>query len=237
MSADPSGKRNYYWQGFWAGAPFLLVVGPFGLLFGVVATEAGLDLVQTMSMTVLVIAGAAQFAAVHLLVEGAPEFVAILTGLAVNMRMAMYSASIAPHLGSAGRGWRLLVAYFLVDQTYATSILKYSEKPQMTLGQKLAFFFGTVTPICPLWYLFTYIGAVAGQAIPPAYALDFAVPITFIALVAPALRSLPHLLAALVAVSTALLLAWMPFNIWLLIAALLGMITGAAAEQRMEPRS
>ena len=229
--------RSYYWQGFRAGAPFILVVAPFGLLFGVVATEAGLDLLQTMSMTVLVIAGAAQFAAVHLMVEGAPEFVAILTGLAVNMRMAMYSASMAPHLGQSEAWKRVIVAYFLVDQTYATSILKYADKPDMSLDQKLAFFFGSVTPICPIWYLFTFVGAVAGSAIPPQYALDFAVPITFIALVGPALRSLPHLAAAFVSVAAALALAWMPFNLWLLIAAILAMITGAFIEKRMEVRA
>ena len=236
MTDHQADTRKYYWQGFWAGAPFVLVVAPFGLLFGVVATEAGLDIVQTMSMTVLVIAGAAQFAAVHLLAEGAPEFVAILTGLAVNMRMAMYSASMAPHLGAAGVWKRVLAAYFLVDQTYATSIIKYTDKPEMSLGQKLAFFFGSVTPICPLWYLFTYIGAVAGAAIPPQYALDFAVPITFIALIGPALRSLPHLVAAFVSVAVALSLSWMPYNLWLLIAAVLAMMTGAFIEQRMESR-
>lgn len=236
MTEQQTGQRSYYWQGFWAGAPFVLVVAPFGLLFGVVATEAGLDLVQTMSMTILVIAGAAQFASVHLMAEGASEFVAILTGLAVNMRMAMYSASIAPHLGELRTGKRILVAYFLVDQTYATSILKYTNKPGMSIGQKLAFFMGTVTPICPLWYVFTYVGAIAGTAIPPEYALDFAVPITFIALVAPGLRSLPHLAAAFVSVSVALALAWMPYNLWLLIAAMLAMMTGAYVEKRLEAR-
>ncbi len=229
-------QRSYYWEGFRAGAPFVLVVAPFGLLFGAVATEAGLNLVQTMSMTILVIAGAAQFAAVHLMAEGAPEFVVILTGLAVNMRMAMYSASMAPHLGELRTWKRMLVAYFLVDQTYATSILKYTDTPRMSAGQKLAFFLGTVTPICPLWYVFTYVGAIAGAAIPPEYALDFAVPITFIALIGPGLRSLPHIAAAFVSVSVALALAWMPYNLWLLIAAVLAMITGAFIEKRLEVR-
>lgn len=236
MAEQHMGQRSCYWQGFWAGAPFVLVVAPFGLLFGVVATEAGLNLVQTMSMTILVIAGAAQFAAVHLMAEGASELVAILTGLAVNMRMAMYSASIAPHLGELQTWKRTLVAYFLVDQTYATSILKFTNKPTMSIGQKLAFFLGTVTPICPLWYVFTYVGAVAGAAIPPEYALDFAVPITFIALVAPGLRSFPHLAAAFVSVTVALALAWMPYNLWLLFAAVLAMITGAFFEKRLEAR-
>ena len=222
-----------YWQGFRAGAPFVLVVAPFGLLFGVVATEAGMDLWQTMAMTVLVIAGAAQFASVQLLSDHAPVIVAIATGLAVNMRMAMYSASLAPHLGKASLGKRALVSYFLVDQSYAVAIAEYERAPNRPLPEKLAYFFGAMSPVAPLWYSFTLVGAVAGAAIPPEYALDFAVPITFIAIVAPALRSLPHIAAAFVSVTVALALAWLPYNGGLMVAAMLAMMTGAFIEKRM----
>ncbi len=225
-----SRNQNLFWQGVIAGAPFVLVVIPFSLLFGVVATESGLDLVQTMAMTVLVIAGAAQFAAVQLLVDHAPTLVIILTGLAVNLRMAMYSASLAPHLGKAPFWQRAIVGYFLVDQSYAVAMQKFEAEPALTPAQKIAFFAGTMVLIAPLWYLFTYVGAVAGAAIPDAFALDFAVPITFLALIGPSLRSLPHLLAALVSVAVSLALAWMPYNLWLLIAALAAMVTGAQIE-------
>ncbi len=231
-----SRTRAAYWQGVRGGAPFLIVVAPFGLLFGVVATEAGMDIIQTMSMTALVIAGASQFAAVQLLTENAPAFVAVLTGLAVNLRMAMYSASLTPHVGEASLWKRAFVAYFLVDQSYGVAIRKYEETPSLPLSEKLAYFFGAVTPICPMWYLFSYIGAVAGTAIPPEYALDFAVPITFISLVAPSLRSLPHLCAAFVSVVVALLLAWLPYNLWLMVAGVLAMMTGAQVEQWLEAR-
>ena len=223
---------SVYWQGFRAGLPFVLVVGPFGLLFGVVATESGLDIVQTMAMTVLVIAGAAHFASLQLMVDQAPVFVAVLTGLAINMRMAMYSASLAPHLGKAPAWKRALISYFMVDQSYAIAIAEYENHPQRPLSEKLRYFAGAISPIAPLWYLFTYVGAVAGKTIPPEFALDFAVPITFIALVAPALRSLPHIAAAFVSVLAALALAWMPYNAGLILAALLAMITGAAIEKR-----
>ena len=234
MNTQQSTKQhNYYWEGFRAGLPFVIVVAPFGMLFGAVDTEAGMTITQTMSMTILVIAGAAQFASLQLLVDGAPVFVAILTGLAVNMRMAMYSASLAPHIGEVP-GWkRVIAAYFLVDQSYAASMRKYEDAPDMSPGEKLTYFFGTISPICTLWYLFTYIGVIAGEAIPPEYALDFAVPISFIALVAPSLRSLPHLAAAFVSVAVSLALVWMPYNLWLIIAAILAMMTGAYVEQRL----
>lgn len=227
-------NQNLFWEGFRSGLPFILVVAPFGLLFGVVATEVGLDVFQTMAMTVLVIAGASQFAAVQLLAENAPIFVVIMTGLAVNMRMAMYSASIAPHFGSAATWKRMLAAYFLVDQSYAVSIMKFEKTPSLSTSQKLIYFFGTMSIISPVWYTATYIGIIAGTTIPKEYALDFAIPITFLALVGPSLRSIPHLAAAVVSVVFSLLLVWMPYNLWLIVAAVLAMMTGAYIEKRMD---
>jgi alanine dehydrogenase len=155
-----------------------------------------------------------------MMAENAPLIVAILAATAVNLRHAMYSASLAPHLGAAPLWQRALVAYLLVDQTYGAAINHYALEPGLSRGEKLAFFFGVAAAICPWWYVFTVVGAVAGSAIPAGLALDFAVPVTFIALFAPALRSLPHLVAAFVSVVVALLLAGLPYAGGLLIASL-----------------
>ena len=236
MGPDMSRTRSIYWQGVRAGTPFLLVIAPFGMLFGVVATEAGFSLIQTMAMTALVIAGAAQFASVQLLVDGAPVFVAILTGLAVNLRMVMYSASLTPHLGKALTWQKVLMSYLMVDQSYGVSIEKYERSPDMPLGEKIAYFFGAISAIAPFWYGFSLVGALLGSAIPAEFALDFAIPITFIAIVAPSLRRLPHLAAAVVSVVVALALSWMPYNLWLMVAAVLAMITGAQVEKWLAAR-
>ena len=103
--------KSDFLRGAKAGAPFLLVIGPFALLFGVVGTEAGLNLAQVMGFTVLVIAGASQFTAVQLMADNAPTLIVLATALAVNLRMAMYSASIAPWIGAAPLCARLLAAY------------------------------------------------------------------------------------------------------------------------------
>jgi predicted branched-subunit amino acid permease len=156
--------------------------------------------------------------------------------VAVNLRLAMYSASLAPHIGAAPLWQRTLVAYFLVDQTYGAAINRYELQPAMSRPQKVAFFFGAATPVCGPWYAATWAGAVAGTAIPAGLALDFAVPVTFIALVAPALRSLPHLVAAVVSVAVALGLAWMPYNLGLIVAGLVAMAAGAGTERWLEGR-
>ncbi len=222
-----------YWRGLRDGLPFLVVVGPFAMLFGVLATEAGLAVHETMGFSIVVIAGAAQFTALQLINENAPTLVVIASALAVNLRMAMYSASITPHLGRLPVWKRGIVAYFLVDQTYAQSIIDYEKTPDQTTAQKFAYFLGVMTPICPPWYVFTFIGAVLGETIPPSLGLDFALPIAFLAMIGPMLRTPAHRIAALTAVILALAFAWIPFNMGLLVAGLGGMIAGAQAETRL----
>jgi predicted branched-subunit amino acid permease len=213
------------------------VVAPFGLLFGAVSSEAGLNLLETMTMTVLVIAGAAQFTALALLDEQAPTLIVIVAALAVNLRMAMYSAALVPHIGGAPLRMRALAAYFLVDQVFAVASRRFELEADYSVAQKLAFIFGAASSVCPFWIGFSLLGALVGKSIPPEYSLDFAIPICFIAITAPMMRSLPHLVAGLVSILVALLLAWIPYNLWLLIAAMAAMICGAQTELWMKRRA
>lgn len=216
------------------GSPFILVIAPFGLLFGVVAAEAGLNLLETFAMSALVVAGASQFTALALLNEQAPTLIIIVASLAVNLRMAMYSAALVPHFGEASFGWRAFASYFMIDQNFAVAASQFQSTPEWSLSQKLSYYFGSASVLIPLWYGSSVLGAIAGEAIPKSYALDFAIPICFIALIAPLIRSLPHVIAALVSVSVALSLSWLPYNSWLLIAALTAMIAGAQTELWLE---
>lgn len=229
-----STTKSAYLRGVKDGLPFIIVAAPFATLFGVLGTEAGFNLAQVMSFSLLVIAGAAQFTAVQLMVDNAPTVMVLATSLAVNMRMAMYSAALTPHLGGASLPWRMLVAYYNVDQSYAMSVQRYEENPTLGMGQKLGYFFGTITPLAPAWYGFTLVGALAGSAIPPEFGLDFAMPITFLAMIGPVLKTLPHVLAAVTSVVVALFLVDVPFGIGLLVAGLMAMAVGAEAERRMQ---
>ncbi|WP_127105077.1 AzlC family ABC transporter permease [Pararhodobacter zhoushanensis] len=222
--------RGAFFQGMRHGGPFVLIVGPFGLVFGVVAMETGLNVLQALSFSVVVIAGAAQLTALQLMTDQAPLIIVLITAIAVNMRMAMYSASLAPHLGDAPFWQRALVAYSMVDQAYALSILRFEQEPELSTAVKIAYYFGAVALICPVWYLSTLAGAVLGNQIPASIPLSAAVPIAFIALIGPMLRTLAHVAAAFVSVAGALLLAALPYNLGLLLAALAAMATGALVE-------
>ncbi|MEJ8562827.1 AzlC family ABC transporter permease [Yoonia sp. GPGPB17] len=229
--------KSAYWAGVRDGAPFILMAVPFSVLFGVIATDAGLTLAQAMGFTVLVIAGAAQFAAIQLMVENASIAFVLLAALAVNLRMAMYSASLVPYLGAAPLWKRAFIAYLNFDQTYITSIARYEARPEMTVAERVSYFLGVATPITPFWMGMTLVGALAGQAIPEAWALDFIMPIMFLAMVAPMLKSLAHVSAATVSVAVGLALVSMPAGTGLLIAAGSAMLTGALVEVWMERRA
>jgi predicted branched-subunit amino acid permease len=223
-------QKSYYWIGFRTGLPFLLVVIPFGLLFGIVATEAGFTSVQTMAFSSVVFAGAAQFTALQLMAEDAPFLIVVSTALAVNLRMAMYSASLVVWLGRAPLWKRALIAYVNVDQSYAVSMNRFEDEPDLSLSQRIGFFFGAVTPVCPMWIVATGLGIWFGDMIPDWIALDFAVPICFLAIIAPMMRTLAHMVSSVVSIILSLVFYGLPYNLGLLVAGVAAMIVGAQME-------
>lgn len=229
--------KSVYLAGVKAGSPFVFVAAPFALLFGVVAIEAGLTIGQAMGFSVVVIAGAAQFAAVQLMVDDASIVLVLLAALAVNLRMAMYSAALVPYLGSAPLWQRATVAYINFDQSYIVSIAKYERDPAMPVADRIKYFIGVATPITPLWIVMTAVGATFGASIPPEYALDFALPITFLAMIGPMLRTLAHVAAALTSMIVGLALVALPSGTGLLIAAGCAMAAGACVEVWQERRA
>jgi predicted branched-subunit amino acid permease len=229
--------KSTYLKGIADGAPFILVIIPFATLFGLLASEAGLSVVEALAFSVVVIAGAAQFTALQLMQEEAPTVIVLASALAVNLRMAMYSASLTPYIGAAPLWQRALAAYLTVDQSYVVAVAKFEKEPDMTIPQRMGYFFGAVTPIVPLWYLFTFVGAYLGTQVPDSWALDFAIPITFLAMIAPMFRTLAHVVAAFVAVAVSLAVAGVPYSLGIIIAGFAGMVAGAQTELWLERRT
>jgi predicted branched-subunit amino acid permease len=199
----------------------------------VVATDAGLNVAQTVGFSLLVIAGAAQFTAVQLITEAVPVWSILAAALAVNLRMAMYSASLQPHLGAARLWQRICVSYLNVDASYALGVQKFEEFPEATVNDKFAFFVGTMVLMAPLWTIGTWVGAVTGDAMPDWITIDFAMPLLFLSIVGPMLKTLAHLAAAVTSIIVALIFGFLPSGTGLLIAAFAAMAVGAEIERRM----
>jgi len=232
-----SNPRRAFFRGAGQSLPFFVVIVPFAMLFGVLSAEAGLGPWETQIFSVSVFAGASQLAALQLMQDQAPLLVILATGLAVNLRMMMYSVALTPHLGGAPLGVRAVIAYFLVDQSFALSMAEFEKRAALSGAEKVAFFFGTVAPLTVMWNIATAIGVQMGRAVPESWGLDFAMPITFIGMTAAMLRSRPHGVAMVVSVGVTLLLWAMPYGTGLLVGAAAGMAAGAIAEARIEARA
>lgn len=229
-----STTKSAFWQGFRDSAPFIFMASPFGFLFGVLAAEAGLLVPEAFSFSLAVFAGAAQFTALQLMQENAPLLIVLVSALAVNLRMAMYSASLTPYLGDSPMWQRALAAYFVVDQSYALSIVKFETEPMMTTAERMAYFLGTNGIVTPAWVIATVAGALVGSGIPDSWGVDFVLPLAFLTMIGPMLRTPAHIVACLVAVATSLPAAALPYNLGLIVAGIAGMVAGAQAELWLE---
>lgn len=232
----PPSLAPIFRQAVLRAVPFTVMIVPFGALFGVLATAQGMSVFEAMAFSVVVIAGASQFAALQMMQDGAPILLIILTATAVNLRMAMYSVALTPHLGRAPLWQRAVIAYFLVDQSFVLGAAEFERRPDWGLAEKLAWYAGIVTPICGLWYLATWLGATFGKSVPPHWPFDFIVPVSFLAMIAPILLTRAQMVAAAVSVGGTLALWWMPHSSGLLVAALAAMLAGAIWETREEAR-
>jgi len=224
------GKKQSMAAGAASVAPILLGVAPFGMIFGAVAASSGIPAYGAAAMSLAVFAGASQLAAVGLLAEHAPLSVVVFTGLVINVRMLMYSASLAPHFSGLSAMKKAPLAYILTDQAYAMSISRFTGRAEET--RKPYYYAGAGLLLWIVWQMTTLLGAFAGAAIPPEWSLDFAIPLTFLALVVPAVRDRANAVAAVCAGVVALLAYGLPYNLGLVAAAVCGIVAGYAAEKR-----
>ncbi|PKN94916.1 MAG: branched-chain amino acid ABC transporter permease [Chloroflexi bacterium HGW-Chloroflexi-6] len=227
MQNSPSSQFVY---GLRAELPILLGVAPFGMIYGILALGAGLSPLAAQAMSAVVFAGSSQFMLVQLIGMGAPALVMVLTGFVINLRHALYSASIAPHTLGLNLAWKGILSYLLTDEAYAVTVLHYNA--DSPAEHKHWYFFGAGLTLWTGWQISTAIGIFLGAQIPASWGLDFTLALTFIALVFPVIRDRPTLLAALAAGLTSILAAGLPYKLGLVTAALVGILTGLLAERK-----
>jgi 4-azaleucine resistance transporter AzlC len=229
LTAPSASRRAEFFAGVRAQGPLLLGVAPFGMAYGAYAVNAGLSEGFAQAMSVIVFGGASQFVAVRLIVNGVPGAVVVLTVLLVNTRHMLYSASLAPHTEHLSRRWRWLLAYLLTDEAYATGITRY-RRASTTYAHW--FVLGSSVALWVTWQLTSSIGVFVGAAVPNSWSLDFALPLTFLAILMPALKGRGTVAAAVVAGVIAVVGFRWPYGTGLLTAMLVGMAAGIAADRQ-----
>jgi 4-azaleucine resistance transporter AzlC len=225
-------RRLAFLAGVKAELPILLGVSPFGMIYGVLALSAGLPATLAFAMSSVVFAGSAQFVAAQLIGTGAPGIVILVTTFIVNLRHVLYSASVAPYLKHLNTRWKCLLAYFLTDEVYAIAITRFTQPGALPSGSPVVrwVFLGAGLAQWSAWQASTAVGIALGAQIPPGWALDFAIALTFIALVIPTLTDRPTVAAALAAGIIAVLAAGWPYKLGLVLAAVVGILVGLLVE-------
>ena len=233
-SPEPPAAERSATLEFWSGvrdlAPLLFGVAPYGVVYGVLALASGIPRGTAMAMSSVVFAGASQFLLAQLFAGGALPLVMIAAVVLVNLRHALYSASFAPHVAHLPRRWKVALSYFLTDESYAVSMLRLEggrpsrNRHWYLLGVGLTLWVG--------WQVATATGIVLGGQLPSSLPLDFALPLTFIAIVVPMIRSRAAVWAAVASAGVALACAGLPCKLGMMAASLAGIVAGSLAARR-----
>ena len=216
-------------------APILLGIAPFGLVAGAAAINAGLTPLQAVGLSLVVFAGAAQLAAIELFGANAELLVILVTGIVINLRMLMYSASIAPHFRAFHGRWKAVCSYVLTDQAYALSVARYTTDADLDPAARRQYYLAVGGSLWTVWQLCSVVGIVVGARVPESWGLEFAVPLVFLSLLVPAISSWPKLVAAAVGggVAVAGSVLAVPLNLGLIAGGVAGVTAGVLADSRL----
>ncbi len=212
--------------------PLLIAAAPFGILYGALAIGVGLSPAATLGMSLLVFAGSAQFIAVSLIAAASLAPVILLTVFVVNLRHLLYATSLMPQVQNLPQRWRLPLAFWLTDETYAV-VCNRLQQPVGSEGLRY-YYLGSALSMYGLWQLNTLVGIVAGQQIPDmtGWGLDVALVVAFIGIVVPGLRNYAHWACALTAAVAMLLTYDWPHQTGLLFSSLLAIGVGILVKLR-----
>ena len=225
--SDPSTRTSIVRDGVAVG----IATGAYGISFGAISVAAGLSVLQTCALSLLVFTGASQFALVGVVAAGGSPLSGAATGLLLGSRNTLYGLRLAPLLGWTG--WRRVgAAHLVIDESTAMSVTR-DDPSDSRLG-----FLSTGLSVFTLWNLATLVGALAGEALgdPRTYGLDAAVGGAFLALLWPRLRDRHNQVTGALAVLLALsLVPLAPAGVPVLAAGLVALAVGLGTRGDEDP--
>jgi 4-azaleucine resistance transporter AzlC len=230
-AASIGSAREEFFAGARAMIPMIAGAAPFGVLFGAVAAANGISPAGTLGLSALVFAGSSQFIAVSLFAAGTALPLIALTTFIVNLRHALYGATLAPHVRHLPIRWLIPLAYTLTDESFAIVSQRFASRSDDSPWQHW-YFLGANGALYLNWQMCTLLGIVAGTTLPDlaSWGLDFAIVATFIGIVVPGLTTRPVVAAVIASGAVALLANPLPNRLGLLAAALVGAAVGFLIE-------
>jgi len=204
-----------------------LATSAYGVSFGALSVASGLDVWQTVILSLLLFSGGSQFALVGILGAGGSGAAAIATSTLLGVRNGLYALQVTRILDVTGLR-RLGAAQLTIDESTAVA----TGQPTRSAGRLGFWMTGTI--VYAGWNLTTLLGAVVGNALgdPKAYGFDAAAAAAFCALLWPRLTSRDAAAVGVVAaILAALLVPATPPGIPVLVGALAAVGVGLLPER------
>jgi predicted branched-subunit amino acid permease len=229
-ASSAAADRRAFLDGVRAMLPLLLGVAPFGLVIGVTVAELGLPHLAGWSLGWLVYAGSAQLAAVGLLAGSASAVVVVASVAVINLRLALYSAAMAPHWRGTSKAWRLVAAYLLVDPSFAVGAQSYDgSRPRR---QAHLHYLGAALVLWVGWLIVIAIGVTAGATMPPELRVESIGPLYIVTLVVMSARTAAARVGVAVAVVTAGGASLLPLHLGPAVGMAAGLVAGSLVLRR-----
>lgn len=226
---------NSAWNAMKQATPIVMGYIPVGFAYGVLAQKIELSLLNTMLMSVIVYAGSSQLIGIGLIGSMIAPASIVITTLIVNLRHLLMSAALSPYL----RGWsKEQIAAFsfeLTDETFALHSQRFASSPPDTPASRRDTFIINVT-VQSSWVLGSFLGFTAGTLIPDVrpFALDYALPAMFIALLVGQVKNWLHVLVAVLSGTLAVTLLLSGMDQWnVIVATVVTAALGAVLETRL----
>ena len=225
-------KAQQLWLGALETLPLVVAAFPFGIVFGALANASGLAFSVTLGMSAIVFAGASQFIAVTLLLSATALPVIVLTVFIVNLRQLLYSANLMHYVEDWPQRWRIPLAFWLTDETFAAVSDRINRHPGEP-GLRW-FYLGSALFMYTFWQISTVLGYLLGERIPGLadWGLDVAMIVAFVGIVVPTLRKRADWACAAVAVVSTLLTYQWPYQTGLLFSSVLAIGVGVVLSRK-----
>jgi len=168
-------RRQTSLAGARAMVPWLVGLVPYGLVIGVAASRAGIPGAAGWLAAPVVLSGSAQVTFVDLLDAGATTLVVVVATLAVNLRLVLYSATMAPRWRGQPWWWQAIAAYFLVEPSLAVGVDGYERHADRADGH--LHYLGGAVVLWIVWVAAVGVGLLAGTHLPPNLRLELVIPL------------------------------------------------------------
>lgn len=181
---DNMDNTSEYRRGLKHGIPICTGYIAVSFAFGIAASNKGLTTLQAVIMSITNVTSAGQYASLDSIRDGVSLVEMAILQLIINLRYMLMSTALTQKLSpKTGILHRMAIAYGVTDEIFALSVLGKGEL-------KPAYSYGLITISVSGWILGTFLGAFAGQILPPLLiaCLGLAIYGMFIAIIIPPAR-------------------------------------------------